>query len=232
MKIRFGLYFIPPEGRFYQQGSAVVGYDIRNQQPVAPPEGIDPSWQSSNVQFGFHVSITDAIITDEQKLPEIINHTEELLRSLKPENRYLLTKQRLGFWRDSSTMAVMVMEANRNIEILHDVLVTALHPMGSGTEYTEKNIKFDTDAANQKTKLFYSPYIFEDFVPHFTCVAAYTGPTDGRAAVESRLEQLFAGINKVEFSTIAFVVQREGEPYFHIEQEFNLHGEQSDSETE
>lgn len=225
MKIRFGLYFIPPEGSLYQQGSALVGYDIRNQQLVAPPEGIDPSWQSSNIQFGFHASMTDAIIADEQKLPEILNHTEELLRCFKPENHYILTKQRLGFWRDSSNMAVLVMRPDRNVEMLHDVLVAALHPMGSGTEYTEKGIEFDTDVANQKTKLFYSPYIFEDFVPHFTCVASYTGPTDGRVAVESRLEQLFAGINEVEFNTIAFVVQRVGEPYFRIEREFSLHGE-------
>jgi 2'-5' RNA ligase len=224
MKIRFGLYLIPSEGSFYQQGSAVVGYDIRNQKQLTPPEGIDPSWIASNAQFGFHVSITDAITTDEQKLPEIIHRTEELLRSLKPENQYILTKQRLGFWRDSSNMAVLLMQSNRNVDILHDVLVTTLHPMGSGTEYTEKGIEFDTDAANQKTKLFYSPYIFEDFVPHFTCVASYTGPTDGRKAVESNLDQLFAGINEVEFNTICFVVQNENEPFFHIEKEFNLRG--------
>ena len=224
MKTRFGLYLIPSEGSFYQQGSAIVGYDIRNQQPVTPPEGIDPSWIASNAQFGFHVSITDAITTDEQKLPEIMSRTEELLRALKPDNHYVLTKQRVGFWRDSSNMAVLLTQSNRNVDILHDVLVTALHPMGSGTEYTEKGIDFGADAANQKTKLFYSPYIFEDFVPHFTCIASYSGPAEGRGAVEANLERLFADVKEVEFDTIAFVVQREGEPFFHIEKEFSLHG--------
>lgn len=226
MNMRFGLYLIPKNGEFYQAGSSVVGYDIRAQQPVTPPDFIDQAWISTNTQYGFHATITDAIIADEQKIPEIIARTAELLGSLKPDNRYILTKLSVGFWPVGSGQAAMVMQPNRNTELLHDVLVTALHPMGSGSDYTQTARDFGTDAANNKTKLFHSPYILDNFVPHFTYIASYAGTEDEREAVEDGLKQLFADVNEIEFDTIAFVVQREGEQYFHIEREFSLHGEQ------
>lgn len=225
MNTRFALYLIPKNGEFYQAGSHVVGYDIRGQQQLIPPDYIDQAWISVNTQFGFHATITDAIIADEQKIPEIMSRAEELLQSLKPENRYILTKQSVGFWPVTSGQAAMVMQPNRSVEMLHDVLVTALHPMGSGSDYTQAGTDFGTDAANKKTELFHSPYILDSFIPHFTCIASYAGPDSGREVVESNLQQLFTDVEEVEFDTIAFVVQRQGEQYFQIEREFSLHGE-------
>jgi len=227
MNVRFGLYFIPEDGKFYQTGSSVVGYDIRRQALVSLPDFVQPAWIASNTQFGFHASITDAITVDEQKLPEIMDRALEVLRCLNPGNRYVLSKERVGFWRDSSNQAALMMTPNRNVELLHDVLVTALHPLGTGTEYTQDATKTTPATATDARKLesFYSPYIFDQFKPHFTCIASYDGPAEGRAEIESKLEQLFDDISEVEFNSIAFVVQGQDDKYFRIQREFSLHGE-------
>lgn len=231
MNIRFGLYIIPKKSNFYTIGSQVVGFDIRAQQSTIPPSFIQPSWIASNTQFGFHSTITDAIITDESQLPAIITMTSDLLSCLKPENRYLLTPERIGFWRSTSNMAAIVTKPNRSVELLHDLLVTTLHPLGKGSEYftayanSPEQFLPNTPSARQKTRQFNSPYIFDEFIPHFTCINSYDGPETERAEIEQQLQALFTGLEEMEFHSLALVVQKEGEPYFHIEREFSLHGE-------
>jgi hypothetical protein len=231
MNIRFGLYIIPEKSDFYTIGSHVVGFDIRTQQLTSLPSFIRPSWVASNTQFGFHSTITDAIITEASQLPTIIATTSNLLSCLKPENRYVLTPERIGFWRSTSNMTAIVMKPNRSVELLHDLLVTTLHPLGKGsdyfTAYTNSPEQFspNTPSALQKTRQFYSPYIFDEFIPHFTCINSYDGPETGRAEIEQQLQTLFTSVEEMEFHSLALVVQKEGEPHFHIEREFSLHGE-------
>jgi 2'-5' RNA ligase len=229
MNIRFGLYLIPDATEeLYKIGSKVVGYDVRGRLPLTPPDFIQPKWIALNKQFGFHATITDAITVAEEQIPSILEKTEQLLSCLRPDNRYILTKERVGFWRDSSNMAAVIMKPNRSVELLHDVLVASLHPLGFSSEYYE-NYQANPDAfqpanpaAIQKTKQFYSPYIFDEFVPHFTCIHSYDGDMENRTQVENELEILFENIDHVEFKKIAFVTQKEGEPYFTIEKELRL----------
>jgi 2'-5' RNA ligase len=234
MNVRFGLYLIPHEGSLYKIGSSLVGYDIRNQRPIAPPDFVDPTWITSDTQFGFHATITDAITIPHKQLTRVIEEIENVLKCFKSDNHYILTKERVGFWRDESTMAILLMKPNRNIEMLHDVLVTKLHPLGTGSEYLDQYLRGKSTftpnslVSIQKTEQFFSPFIFDEFAPHFTCINAYTGPLSERSNIESTLAQCFNNISEIEFNTIALVTQVQGESFFRIEKEFNLHGDQVD----
>lgn len=226
--MRFGLYLIPDDGPLYQTGSSVVGYDVRNQRKVSLPAFINPIWAESNSQFGFHVTITDAITIASNQLGQIIAETENILKCFKPSNRYILTKERVGFWRSESNMAALLMKPDRNIEMLHDVLVARLHPLGAGSEYFDKYNQDETwfipnsPVSVRKTKQFFSPYIFDEFAPHFTCINSYNGPPSERVIIEENLARLFENIDVVEFDKIALVVQAFGESYFRIVKEFSL----------
>lgn len=229
---RFAVYFIPDEGELYQVGSSLVGFDIRNQQTVAQPPFTKPEWAPDHGQFGFHVTITDAIDVDDNQIDGISARITELLGCLRPENEYTLSFDRVGFWRGSSNEAVLVLKPNRNVEMLHDTLVTDLHPRGKGSDYTRRYeadpAAFEPSSATdiQRVKTFYSPYIFDNFVPHFTCLGDFPGPAEERAAIEARLRESFANVDTLTIDKVALVVQRDGEDRFSILKEFSLHGEQ------
>jgi hypothetical protein len=232
---RFAVYFIPEEGAFYQAGSSVVGYDIRNQRTLPQPGFTKPEWAPDGGQFGFHATITDAIDVGDDQLDAISARLTELLGCFRPENEYVLQVDRVGFWRGSSNEAVLIMKPNRNVEMLHDVLVTDLHARGIGSAYTRKYqadpATFEPSSATdiQRVKSFLSPYIFDDFVPHFTCLGAFPGSAEERTNVEIRLRETFAGVEMLTINTLALVVQRDGEDHFSIYKEFNLHDGRSSS---
>lgn len=227
MIIRFGLYFIP-EGDLYERGTQIVGYDIRKQQTTKQPDFIEKSWTKKNEQFGFHSTVTDAIDIDEAKLPLVIDKTTELLSCLRPANSYAYTVERVGFWRPNSGHAVILMKPSRHVELLHDVLVSTLHPLGVGSEYykiySQDPAAYvpNTPVDLQRVQSFYSPYIFDDFAPHFTCMA--TGPLEERAGIEAQLQEHFHGIKEITMDKICLVTQREGDAHFRIVKEFSLHG--------
>jgi hypothetical protein len=224
---RFGLYLIP-EGKFYVDGSAVVGYDIRGQLPVKPPSFIDPSWVSTSQEYGFHATITDAIEIDDSKLPTVAARIKDLLACFRSGNEYTLKKTSVGFWRAGSNQAAIQLQPNRKIELLHDVLVTAIHPLGQGSEYLEqyRNDKvhyFDSSPSQvQKTKQFFSPYIFEEFVPHFTCINPFNGTSDQRRRLESDLRHLFKDVDELKFSKLSLVTRAPDDAHYRIIEDFTL----------
>jgi 2'-5' RNA ligase len=177
------------------------------------------------------VTITDAIDVEDGKLDEISARITELLGCLRPENEYTLEVDRVGFWRGSSNEAVLIMKPNRNVELLHDVLVTDLHSRGKGSDYTRKYEaapdSFEPSSATdiQRVKTFFSPYIFDNFVPHFTCLGAFPGTQEERTAIEAELKEALASAGKLTMDTLALVVQKDGEDYFSIFKEFSLHGD-------
>jgi hypothetical protein len=229
---RFAVYFIPAPGKFYEAGSSLVGYDIRSQQSVAQPSFTKPAWAPEQGQFGFHMTITDAIEIDDELIDEIPSRVSDLLKCFRPDNQYILEADRIGFWRDASNTAIMVMKPNRNVEMLHDVLVASLHPLGKGSEYTKRYAADpnafvpNTPTDIQRLNVFFGPFIFDDFVPHFTCIESFTGTTEERPVIESQLRELLVGTDRLTIDKLALLVQRDGEDHFSILKEFSLHGDQ------
>jgi hypothetical protein len=224
---RFGIYFIP-DGDLYSAGSSLIGYDIRGQSQVDTHPLVDPAWQLGAVEYGFHLSITDAITIQSDRMARVEDRTSQALDLLQPGNRYLMTKQRVGFWRPDSSMIVMVLQPSLELQILHDVLVSNLHPLGTGSTYFDEligspdNFMQGDRSARLKTEQYYSPFIFDRFVPHFTCLHDFQGPAESRPLMESRIGQVFDDVAEVKISKLALVTQAPGEPHFRIRREFPL----------
>jgi 2'-5' RNA ligase len=83
MDRRYGIYFIPPaESDFYQAGSAILGYDIRQQKVGAlrTPEG--SHLPTSAHYFGFHATIRGTFQTD--RLSELDREIAMIIRDFSP----------------------------------------------------------------------------------------------------------------------------------------------------
>jgi hypothetical protein len=228
--MRFALYLIPPEGDLYAKGSKLLGYDIRGQHEVAVPDFVEPAWVGKAWGYGFHITITDAIEIDETQLTTVMQKTMDLLACLRPDNDYTLAKEAVGFWGPQSDQVALRLRPNRSVAMLHDILVTALHPLGRGSEYSERlksdPARYFPDSPERvrKTEQFYAPYIFDDFVPHFTLINPFTGDDEQRNALERDLNDYFADVETIQFETITLVTQTGDEP-FRIAKEFRLQPE-------
>ena len=228
---RFGLYFVPQPGRLFEVGSAITGYNVRTGQTVGPPGFVMPEWQIGSSEFGFHVTVTDAIYFDPADLDHLRRHTREVLSCFNPANRYMLEKQHVEFWGEDNQLAVLKLQPNREVQMLHDVGVASLHPLGAGSEYTDA---YQRDPAGyfsaspfqiNQTKHFYAPYIFDNFNPHFTLLNPYRGSPEEQRDIEARLVAEFEFVEELEIDSLALVVQGAGEAHFRIVEEFSLHGQ-------
>ena len=228
---RFGLYFIPQPGLLLDAGSAIAGFNVRTGQTIERPEYVRPEWQTVSGTYGFHATITDAIYFDPSNLNELKRRTGDVLSCFNPANRYVLSKQHVEFWGADGAIVVLKLTANPAVQMMHDVLVTSLHPLGTGSEYTDA-LQRDPAAyfpasppqVNQ-TKQFYAPYIIDNFVPHFTLLNPYQGSAAERRDLEARLVSEFEFVEDIQVDTLALVVQDAGAPHFRIVEEFSLHGQ-------
>ena len=66
---KFAIYYIPDaDSEFYSLGSAILGYDVRQEKLLNIPAkmksnlgDIDPEWLTSAQKYGFHLTIGDSI---------------------------------------------------------------------------------------------------------------------------------------------------------------------------
>ncbi len=226
-KTRFGLYFIPDSGPLYDAGSRLVGYDIRAQAAVDTPDFVDPAWTKTAAPYGFHVTITDAIDIETVRLPEVIERVKALLACFYRTNTYQFSKKSVGFSPEGGDQVIMRLKPNRQIEMLHDVLSTAILPLGAGSAYTLAgggDILREplSDEQRAKLKLFHAPYLFDEFEPHFTCIKPFRGSTEQREQVAQKAAALFAGITTIDMHKLALVVRPENETCYRILTEFDL----------
>jgi len=224
---RFGLYFIP-EGELYETGSRVLGFDIRRQQSVVMPDFIEPAWTALAREYGFHITITDAIEADSSQLPTIAQRVKEVLACLRPDNDYVLRKDRVGFWSPASDQAAVRLRPNRNVELLHDVLVATIHPLGRGSDYFERFMDdgaqyfSNSPAQVEKTRHFFAPYIFEEFIPHFTCINPFTGTISQRQQLERDLQHTFVDVDELHFDTLCMVAKEADKATYRLIETFDL----------
>lgn len=225
-KTRFAIYFIPDRGALYDAGSRLLGYDIRDGKPVVTYDFIEPAWSEMVAPYGFHLTITDTIDIEDDLLPELRRLTETLVRCFKHENRYEITFQGISFW--SSRHLVAAFSPSPELQLLHNVLVASLAPLGSGSEYTLQfsrgELSFPpTSAGPAKIQRFYSPYIFEDFRPHFTCLHSSTEISkEHRSSLQARVIDVLPIPPVMAIHKIALVIRQAHESHYQIDSEFQL----------
>ena len=85
--------------------------------------------------------------------------------------------------------------------------------MGSDSGYLKQVNGFDT-WRKIKTRLFLSPYIFDDFLPHFSLLQNYV--QKNHQSLKKELKAMTEDCNDICLNKIAFVIRESDEENFRV----------------
>lgn len=218
---RFAVYYVPPaESPFYQQGTALLGYDVRAGRRVEPAwwveedlGGWDPEWVRKAVPYGFHCTLGDAIEFDPAQLPAIEWELEELWECFDPGNPLMLWQrgeEPVQIREEGRGPVLLSYVPNQALIAFATAVVTRLNPLGSGSGYLERLEKDperfrDRPHRAARIRKFYSPTILDGWRPHFTLLNPYEGGQPERA--REKLANRFAEFAELELASVCLLVQ-------------------------
>lgn len=218
---QFGVYYIlPADDPLYRTGSRIVGYDVRAGMTVPTYDFIRPEWTRLASDFGFHATLTDAIDIRPDQIGMIADETDALVRCLGPGD-YTLTTGQASFW--SPEALVQELYPSAAVSMLHAMLVTWLHPLGSGTYYTRTGLEPASEADRQKMRLFHAPYLLDNFRPHFTCLSNFDGTDDERSALVRQCNETLGDPGlEMRLGSLALVYRPSLDERFTVYRKFTL----------
>ncbi len=221
--MKFGIFYIP-KGEIYQTGSSLLGYDIRKEAFLPLPKEIDPKWVKINSPFGFHMTITDVVEIEGKQLGEIEKTLQELLTCLPKNYQYKLELKDVDFWEKNPTQAAIRYRSSESLIVLHTLLVCSIQKLGISSFYLEQLKKGNTDTWTReminKTKLFYSPYIFDEFKPHFSLFNPFK--EEDREGVLEYLRSLFMEYKTIIVDSLYITIKEDLDQNFKIYKEIPL----------
>ncbi len=229
MQMLFGLYYIPFETDYYKTGSEIIGYDILNQKHINLNSFIKKAWVTESSVYGFHMTMTDAVTINESDLPVIEQKIQNVLNTFSKNLELTLNVEEIGFWPKNKTQLAIRLIPNDNVKTLHDVLVSTIQILGRGSLYVnllekqtaENDIKYLPDQV-KKIKMFYAPYIFEHFKPHFTLLNPVFIEDSEMPALEKNISELFDTSVKLEMNSLTMVIKNESEKNFKVYKTFPI----------
>ena len=216
---KFAVYFVP-QGRFYDLGSSILGYDLRSpiRRDLARPEvrerlqGFAEDWTSRCKQYGFHMTITDSMTFRMGDIAQIEHEIEDILACFSPRSPFTLTAEAdfVDFFGPDKSAVVLKYAASEALKILHAVLVARLHPyaLESGflRVYLKNQERFAEEACHvARIKKFFSPTIFDSYAPHFTLLDPYTG--EDREGLMEVLGRVFGEFEQITVSGVCLLLQ-------------------------
>ncbi len=233
---KFAVYYIPQDNDpFYRLGTQILGYDVRSQTSIALPSEIqasldhfDASWVLTAQPYGFHLTISDAIDCHWSTIPLVERELADLLECFNPTHPFMLqrsTNQTVAAWGETGKYSlVLPYEPDSSLRILHTLIVARINPLGTGSGFLKEflaqpELKLPLHKA-QKTRLFYSPTIFDNWFPHFTLLNPYTGAD--AALMASSLAQFFDPYTSLTVQTISLLIQTDDQTNWQIYREFQL----------
>jgi hypothetical protein len=226
--MQFAIYYIPPEGDFYSLGSSLVGYDIRKRKTCELPWWFEHQWNDHSQKYGFHLTITDVVELDEKEIINIDNRISDILScfSLKNTLQLKAKKNLISFWDRSKSTCVLRLIPNQLLLTLHCVLVSMIQTVGTSSGYYKDLLLNNGDSninmieMDHKIKLFLSPYILDEFKPHFTLINPYFG--DNQAEITYKLKNMFSYIKQLQVNSLCLVARENSNDYFEIYKEYSF----------
>ncbi|MBL6989779.1 MAG: hypothetical protein ISR65_08370 [Bacteriovoracaceae bacterium] len=233
---KFALYYVPPcEGEleeFYRLGSSLLTYDVRKNLELDPNEhfkSFKSDWTKLSQEYGFHVTIGDAINFSLDVLPQIEKEIEDILKVLNPSKKWLLTPKTdafVGLRGEDKEIIVLNYDANTYLQLFHTMVVCKLHPCGTGSLYSDRKRVGSKKSDNRpsyidnKVDIFHTNTGLDDYRPHFTLFNPYRYPDIG--SVQNKLQKMFAPFcqKSIEVETISLLVQDNDTSQFRIIREF------------
>lgn len=226
---KFAVFFVPEQqDEFYRLGTGILGYDVRNPavSPDLPPpltHGLfDERWVQSARPFGFHLTIGDAMEAEPAAIEQAAKRLAEFSRCFQPGTAFTLQRHApVTIW---GTTIVLPFVANEALVMLHTLVVAGMNTLGLSSGYLRRLQAGTLPEANnpaqaQKTRLFFSPFVLDTWVPHFTVLNPYTGMDI--TAVARELGNLFNTFQGVDVNSVCLMVQ-EGEGFWRIYDEYRI----------
>ena len=229
---KFAVYVIPPaESEFYQRGSEILGYDVRagaflpkdNPSRRALPE-FDEAWIKQPQSYGLHVTTGYSLYYNPTTLPAIEHEIENVLSCFSKSADFTLTPDgadRIVFWHD--TIGVVHCNPDPNMLMLHTMLTAKINPMGTasnvGRRYAQMSPEDIDPVLGSRVEQYYSPYILDDWKPHFTLMMPYTGKQ--REAMQAALLELFPP-DPISVESVCLLKRDAGETHYHLHREFTI----------
>lgn len=228
---KFAVYYIPPaESTLYQRGSEILGYDVRTGQPLpldnptrsALPE-FDEAWVLQPQTYGFHVTTGYSLYFDTETLPEIEQAMHDVFNCFGVGVPFELTPvtERIAFWRDE--ICVLHCVPNPAMLMLHTMLIARVNPYGTASNvskaYEDKSPANLDPVRAHRVKQYYTPYMLDGWIPHFTLMMPYSGTQQD--AMHKALLALFPP-DPIPVESICLLVREDDETHYRLHREFLL----------
>ena len=229
---KFAVFYVPDKGsELYRVGSSIVGYDIRAQETVKPPDslrkvpGFTSKWLARARPYGFHLTVGDCIDFDLGQISAIEREVSGIIGCFNPRHEFTLKARQENFITFWGQAVVLRYDANDYLKMLHVAIAARVHPMGTGSGYLRRFLHNPETQAGRpyrvrRTLRFYSPTIFDGYSPHFTVLNPYTGET--RQDLVDFLTNTFSGFKAFSLKTLCLVVQMSEGENWRIYKEYEL----------
>ncbi|MEL7434459.1 MAG: hypothetical protein AAFN11_10985 [Chloroflexota bacterium] len=228
---KFAVYTIPPaESDMYKRGSEILGYDVRtgkflpehNETRSTLPE-FDEAWVAKPQTYGFHMTTGYSLFYDPSTLPQIEAEIEMVLACFGRDVNFQLTPadDPIPFWRDS--IAVLHYEPNPAMLMLHTMLTARVNPYGTSSTVSESYATQDPAQLDTvkvtRVKHFFTPYILDGWLPHFSLMYPYTGNSPDKMR-----EALFALFPPTPLSveSICLLIRDDNDTHYRLHREFTI----------
>lgn len=224
----FAFYYIPPaDSDFYKLGSEVLSYDIRGGQSVESThlpddlKKIPRPWTRAARDFGFHMTITEALTYDPADLSAIEEEIADILDGFSLESEMSLEQQGLRVWKEGEVW-VLRYTPSRALDILQAVMVARLARFGKTSmffdEIKEHPERYSEPYERRRLQTFLSPRGLDTWPAHFTLLNPH--PRETNLDLEASFKDLFSDFGKLEPATFSLVL-KEGDAPWRIHRDYS-----------
>ena len=218
---KFAVYYNPPAASPADPlGSGQLGDDIRagaalphNNPARDRLTGFDPAWVDRAAEYGFHVTVAGTYTCDPADLDAVRAGVAAVMDCFNPAHAFTLRPMALEWWGDPAAV-LLVCTPNSHFQMLHTALCAYLPRWGTGSRGFDRLARdsgylADQSHAQRRIRHFYTAYIFDEFMPHFTLLNPYPGGDRDRLRAEIR-----APMDEIVIESLCLVYQAEdGAPY-------------------
>lgn len=229
------VYLIPgPKHRLYRFGSGILGYDIHARRsrrpPVRSPAAGAHRHAGSAGQYGFHVTLADALYFRPETLDRVAAEIRMLATEYKP---FPLGGFHLAcpFHGDPQTLALRCNDPSGTAEALHHELVSRFYGLALSSTYRVGQAKDPPAKRSRRQKnlidRFGAPYILSEFDPHFTLSTGLPADESERQAIVQKVREAFDEAGPIPYfraEELCLVVRMPGDPLWKIDSTWALGG--------
>jgi hypothetical protein len=219
----FAIYFVPDsKTSLYKFGSKVLGYDIYKKTPI---DTVWADYVGVAANFGFHLTIADALYCISRKELEVIaKEVNIVVEDFKP---FTLSFEIQKNFPDKHSISLVCNDESGTLEALHFEMICRCYKKAAASNYSLELAKADRDndiaRANLMIKHYKAPYILTRFKPHFTLLTKV--PSEKMENIFNELKKLYeeqVENNQIEIDAVAFMLKSDGEQTWEIDKKFKL----------